>query len=150
MGKSRVCDNSISDARVHGPFQTAANHSALKRVLYESKPLLLLLHRSRTALQTDRSSLNFVHSLLIYCTKLPDTIEMWESVTSAISESTRQRESIPVLESTPTLELFRVEESTLWSRLPIPESKFAKACLLELYEDLLLDEHRVCCLVPQV
>ncbi len=27
------------------------------------------------------------------------------------------------------------------------ESKSAKACLLELYEDLLLDEHRVCCLL---
>ncbi len=26
------------------------------------------------------------------------------------------------------------------------ESKSAKACLLELYEDILLDEHRVCCL----
>ncbi len=26
------------------------------------------------------------------------------------------------------------------------ESKSAKACLLELYEDLLLDEHRMCCL----
>ncbi len=27
------------------------------------------------------------------------------------------------------------------------ERKSAKACLLELYEDLLLDEHRVCCLL---
>ncbi len=27
------------------------------------------------------------------------------------------------------------------------ESKSAKPCLLELYEDLLLDEHRVCCLL---
>ncbi len=27
------------------------------------------------------------------------------------------------------------------------ESKSAKACLLELYEDILLDEHRVCCLL---
>ncbi len=27
------------------------------------------------------------------------------------------------------------------------ESKSAKACLLELYEDLLLDEHRMCCLL---
>ncbi len=27
------------------------------------------------------------------------------------------------------------------------ESKSAKACLQELYEDLLLDEHRVCCLL---
>ncbi len=27
------------------------------------------------------------------------------------------------------------------------ESKFAKACLLELNEDILLDEHRVCCLL---
>ncbi len=36
---------------------------------------------------------------------------MWESVkTSAISESTWQWEPIPLLESTPTLELFRVEK----------------------------------------
>ncbi len=27
------------------------------------------------------------------------------------------------------------------------ESKSAKACLLELYEDLLLDEHCMCCLL---
>ncbi len=27
------------------------------------------------------------------------------------------------------------------------ESKSAKVCLLELYEDILLDEHRVCCLL---
>ncbi len=27
------------------------------------------------------------------------------------------------------------------------ESKSAKACLLELYEDVLLDEHRLCCLL---
>ncbi len=59
MGKSSFWDNSISDARVHGPFQTAANHSALKRVLYESKPVLLLLHRSRTALQTDPHLISF-------------------------------------------------------------------------------------------
>ncbi len=34
-----------------------------------------------------------------------------------------------------------------WLWIQSIKSKSAKACLLELYEDLILDEHRVCCLL---
>ncbi len=53
--------------------------------------------------------------------------------TSAISESTRQRESIPVLESTPTLELFRVEESTLLESTPHPYDFVIDLAILQKY-----------------
>ncbi len=61
--------------------------------------------------------------------------------TSAMSESTRQRESMPVLESTPTLELFRVEESTLLESTPHPylRSDRMAECIVDRPGDKIID-----------
>ncbi len=108
MGKRRFCDSSsiwpVSNRR-------ESSRTRLKLVLKHNEPMLL--HRSRTGLQTNP---HFISFTLYWYTAL-NCQTLYRDVrikTSAISESTLQRESIP------TLERFRVEEPILLESTPHP------------------------------
>ncbi len=106
MGKSRFCDSSS--------IWSVSNRTRLKLVLKHNEPMLL--HRSRTGLQTNP---HFISFTLYWYTAL-NCQTLYRDVrikTSEISESTRQRESIP------TLERIRVEEPILLESTPHPYAR---------------------------